>query len=473
MPGPMKAKQTVSDEQLAEFIGIIGGSCVLKSDVDYDDARSVWNLSIDKSPQIIVRCKGVADVIRCVNFAQENKLLVAVRGGGHNVAGNSTCDGGMVIDLGSMKAVRTDVPNKRVRVEGGATIRDVDRETLMFGLAVPLGIVSETGIAGLTLCGGHNWLNRLHGFACDNLILVDLITAKGEFVTASEDQNPDLFWAIRGGGGNFGIVVSFEFKAHAVGPMITFAGPFYPADDAARIMRAWRDHIKNAPDAYTSNFLFWTIPHHPGFPEELHGRDVVIPSGVYCGPAAEGEAFTKPLLELGTPLLDLSGQIPYEGIQQAFDPFFTSQDKRYNYWKSLYMDGLTDAVIGKIVDRAKNRPDPWTLLAIRHMGGAAGRISSDASALGGRDANFMLSIDTSWTDPTKEQDAIVWTRNFWTEMKEGTKGSAYLNFMSDDDDHDALMRASYGTLGYDRLKAAKSSYDPDNFFSLNQNISPD
>lgn len=463
---------TIPNAALIDFSAELRGTCITSASSEFEQARSVWNASIDKKPALIIRCAGVADVIRAVRFARTHELLVAVRGGGHNVAGNATCDGGMVIDLGGMNAVHTDVSNQSVRVEGGATIRDVDRETQMFGLAVPLGIVSETGIGGLTLCGGHSWLTRLHGFACDNLISVDIVTAEGNLITASKAENPDLFWALQGGGGNFGIAVSFKYRAHSIGNMVTFCAPFYPMENAAEIMRFWRDHMKSAPDAFTANFVLWSIPPHENFPVDIHGKPVAIPTGVYCGPEDEAMEFIQPLRELGEPLLDLSGPIPYEAVQQAFDPYFSSDDKRFNYWKSLYMDELSDASIDAIVARAKNRPNPWTLIPVRHLGGRGGSASAKDSALGGRDANFMLSIDTSWTDPAQSKEAVGWTRSFWSEMAEGTSGRAYLNFLGEDDDHETLLRASYGEDVYARLKAVKTKYDRNNFFSLNQNIPP-
>jgi len=332
--------------------------------------------------------------------------------------------------------------------------------------------VSKTGIAGLTLCGGHSWLTRKHGFACDNLVSVDLVTADGRYLTASETENADLFWAVRGGGGNFGIVTSFEFEAHPIGPEITFCAPFYPMEDAARIFRHWRDFVADAPDDYTASFVFWSVPPHELFPAELHGRAIVIPAGVHCGPVAEGAKFIQPLRELGEPLLDLSGPIPYLGVQQAFDPFFNTKRERHNYWKSLYLDTLDDDAIDSIVARGLDRPNPWTLMPIRHMGGAAARVPADATALGGRDANFMLSIDTSWTDSADSDRAISWTREFWDEMQHGTRGGVYLNFVSDGEDNEAMLRASYGDANYERLVDVKTKYDPENFFRLNQNVQP-
>jgi hypothetical protein len=462
----------IGDEAVAGFATRMRGACFTPGDAGYDDARIVWNGSIDKRPAVIARCSGVADVIDAVNFARANDLLVAVRGGGHNVAGNSVCDGGIVIDLGAMNAARVDVAARRVRAGGGATIGDVDHETQAFGLAVPLGIVSKTGIAGLTLCGGHSWLARKHGFACDNLLSVDVVTADGRYLSASETENADLFWAVRGGGGNFGIVTSFEFEAHPIGPEVTLCAAFYPMADAAVSFRRWRDFVVDAPEEFTSQFAFWSVPPHEMFPVELHGRAVVIASGVHCGPVAEGMRFIQPLRELGKPLLDISGPIPYLAAQQAFDPFFTIKRERMNYWKSLYLDALDEDSIDRIVARGLDRPNPWTLMPIRHMGGAAARMPAHATALGGRDAPFMLSIDTAWTDAGDSDRAIAWTREFWDEMRQNTRGSIYLNFLSDDEDNEAMLRAAYGDGNYERLVDVKTKYDPENFFRLNQNIQP-
>ena len=466
------ANQSVTDnEAIAILANGMRGVCITPTDASYNDARAVWNGSIDKYPTVIAQCSGVADVIDAINFARANRVPVAVRGGGHNVTGNAVCDDGIVIDLGAMNAVRVNVAARRVRAGGGATIGDVDRETQVFNLAVPLGVVSKTGIAGLTLCGGHSWLTRKHGFACDNLISVDMVTADGRFLTASESENADLFWAVRGGGGNFGIVTSFEFQAHPIGPDVVLCAPFYAMKDAAGIFRRWRDYVANAPDEYTTQFTFWSVPSHESFPAELHGRAVVIPTGVHCGPTAEGERYTRPLRELGEPLLDLSGPIPYVAVQQAFDPFFTKRE-RLNYWKSLYLEALEDDAIDRIVARGLDRPNPWTLMPIRHMGGAGGRVPADATALGGRDAPFMLSIDTSWTDPADSDRAIAWTREFWEEMRQGTRGTVYLNFAGQGEDTEAMMRASYGDANYERLVEIKTKYDPTNMFRLNQNIRP-
>jgi hypothetical protein len=462
----------IDSEAIAAFGNCLTGSILTPEDPDYDAARVVWNGAIDKHPRLIARCAGVADVIDAVKFARESGLPLAVRGGGHNVAGNSVCDDGIVIDLGLMNAIRVDPAARRVRAGGGATIGAVDRETQLFGLAVPLGVVTGTGIAGLTLCGGHSWLTRKHGFACDNLISLDMVTADGRYLTASEDENAELFWAVRGGGGNFGIVTSFEFRAHPVGPEVTLCGVFYPLEGGRRVYRGWRDTLADAPEDFTSQCAIWSIPAHPNFPAEIHGRPVIAAVGVHCGPAKEAQAFIKPLRELAEPLLDISGPIAYLDVQQAFDPFFLEKAERLHFWKSLYLDQLDDRAIDQILARCMERPNPWTLVTTRLMGGASARVPASATALGGRQSPYMLSIDTGWTDKADSERAIAWTRDFWQEMRVGGSGATYLNFVGAGEDSEELMRASYGAENYQRLVDIKTKYDPENLFRLNQNIRP-
>ncbi len=463
---------TQTIDKVSTFSSVLTGSALRPDDPGYDDARVVWNGAIDKRPAIIVRCAGVADVIDAVKFARTSGLPVAVRGGGHNVAGNAVCDDGIVIDLGLMNSIRVDPHNRRVRAQGGATIGAVDRETQVFGLAVPLGVVTGTGIAGLTLCGGHSWLTRKHGFACDNLLSVDMVTAEGRFLTASENQNADLFWAVRGGGGNFGIVTSFEYRAHPIGPDVMLCAPFYSLDDGPAVYRGWRDYLANAPDDYTSQCAIWSIPQHENFPAELHGREVIIPIGVHSGALEEAEAFIQPLRQLGDPLIDISGPIRYLDVQQAFDPFFLEKAERLHFWKSLYLDSLEDDCIDRILARGADRPNPWTLITTRLMGGASARVPLDSAALGGRQSPYMLSIDTGWTEKSQSGQAIAWTREFWEEMRADGAGSAYLNFVGAGEDSEDMMRASYGDENYRRLVEIKTRYDPTNLFRLNQNIRP-
>jgi FAD/FMN-containing dehydrogenase len=465
-------KSEMSPDAIKTLGKTLTGAVITPEDPDYDEARKVWNGAIDKRPALIIRCAGVADVIDAVNFARQSGLPLAVRGGAHNVAGNAVCDKGIVIDLSEMKDIRVDPKTGRVRAGGGATIGAVDRETQLFGLAVPLGVVTGTGIAGLTLCGGHSWLTRKHGFACDNLVSVDLVTADGRYLTASEEENSDLFWALRGGGGNFGIVTSFEFQAHPVGPEVTLCAAFYPLEEGRSVYRGWRDYLADATEDFTSQCAIWSIPVHENFPAELHGRAVIIAVGVHSGPTEDALAFIQPLRELAEPLLDISGPIPYLDVQQAFDPFFLGKGDRLHFSKSLYLESLDDAAIDRILARCADRPDPWTLVTTRLMGGASARVPAAAAALGGRDAPFMLSIDTGWTDKADSEAAIAWTRDFWQEMRADGQGSAYLNFVGAGEDSEELMRASYGTDNYERLVDIKTRYDPENLFRLNQNIRP-
>ena len=464
---------TIEAEALEAFVAGQRGASLTAADDGYDAARVIWNGSSDKRPAIIAQCVGAADVIAAVNFARDHDLRVAVRGGGHNVAGNAMNDDGIVIDLSPMNSVRVDVEAQTARAGPGCTLGDVDRETQAFGLAAPMGVVSLTGIAGFTLCGGLGWLRRKHGMACDALTSVDIVTADGKFLTASKSENADLFWAVRGGGGNFGVVTSFEYELYPVGPVVTLAAPFYRlGDDAADIMGRWNDFMATAPEEVSSNCMFWSIPQHPAFPEELHGTAFVLPVAVHTGALEEGEALLQPLRELGEPILDLSGQIPYyNGVQAAFDPLF-AKGERLNYWKSLYLDRIDAAGIARIVARAKDRPNPWSLIAFWHLGGAMNRVDPAETALGVRDASYLYSLDTSWTDHADDERAIAWTRDAWAEMQDYSNGATYLNFPGQGEEGETLLRASYGSDNYDRLVEIKSRYDPTNLFRMNQNIPP-
>ena len=385
----------IDGSTVEEFRDGLRGRSLTAADTEYDEARIIWNASADKHPAIIVQCSGTADVIDAINFSRQHEILLAVRGGGHNVAGNAVCDGGLVIDLSIMNSVRVDPNSRRAQVGGGALLGDVDRETQAFGLAAPLGVVSLTGVAGLTLCGGLGWLRRKHGTASDALVSVDMVTADGSFVKASAHENSDLFWAVRGGGGNFGVVTSFEFELYPVGPMVTLCAPFYPmGDSTGDLIRRWREFMAEAPEELSSQLLFWSVPAHPNFPQELQGTPVVIVAAVYTGPIDTGEKLIQPLRELGTPILDLSGPLPYVGVQTAFDPLFV-KGERQNYWKSLYVDELEDDAIEQICTRALDRPDPWALIALWHLGGTMNRVDPAQTALGERSAPYLYSLDTS------------------------------------------------------------------------------
>lgn len=444
------------------------GETILPSDDGYDDARTVWNGMIDKHPTIIAHCTGVADVIDAVNFARENALLVAVRGGGHNVAGSAVCDDGIVIDLSEMNGVVVDTDNRTVRAQAGATWGEVDRETQAFGLVTPGGVVSTTGIAGLTLGGGYSWIRRKYGLTSDNLRSANIVTADGEFLTASEEQNTDLFWALRGGGGNFGVVTSFEYELHELGPEVRHVAVMYPLETAPKIYREWREFMDGAPDEITSQATIWSVPEHELFPEELHGTPIIIVAAVYAGPVEEGKRVLQPLREFEPPVLDLSESGPYTHLQQQFDPFFPEGD-RY-YWKSRYLDDLDADAIETIIDHAKDRPSPRTLVPLRVRGGEVNRIDPSATAFAERRSPYLLSIDSTWVDPEDDEANIEWTREFWEAMEPYASESMYFNF-SMLEEGDGMVRTTFRE-NYERLVDVKTAYDPRNLFRLNQNIEP-
>jgi FAD/FMN-containing dehydrogenase len=459
-------------EAVGRFRAAMRGETFAPGDGGYEAARAVWNGLIDRRPGLIVRCTGAADVIDAVGFAREHGLLVAVRGGGHNVAGTAVCDGGLVIDLSAMRGVRVD-PAAGTARGGGATWGDLDRETQAFGLATAGGVVSTTGIAGLTLGGGLGWLRRAHGLSCDNVVSFDVVTADSRLRTVSETREPDLFWALRGGGGNFGVVTSFEYRLHPVGPMVTLCAPLYaaePPDAAARVLRAWRDAVAEAPDEITAEALFWTVPAAPDFPEEAHGRRVIVLPAVSIAPPEEAERSLAPLRELGEPVADLSGPIPWVALQTAFDALFPAGELRY-YWKSLYLSALGDDVIDVLVARAVDRPSPATLVAVWLLGGAMARVPAEATAFGRRDAPFMISVDSTWAEPAESERNVAWTRELWSDLQAFSSGGVYLNFPGLGEEREALVRAAYGD-NYARLVELKGRYDPTNLFRSNQNIPP-
>jgi FAD/FMN-containing dehydrogenase len=446
----------------------IRGQVITPAGEDYDDVRRVWNGMIDRYPAVIVRCLGASDVIAAVNFAREYNLEISVRGGGHNVAGHAVNNDGMMIDLSLMRGVRVNPRARTVQVQGGAIWSDVDRETQLFGLAVPNGHVSTTGVAGLTLGGGYGHLRNKYGLTADNLISVEIVTANGRLLIASEHEHEDLFWAVRGGGGNFGIVTSFEFRCHPIGTTVYRSAPFYPIEMAGDVIRQWRDFMASAPDEYTSNVAFWTIPDVPAFPEAARGRDVVGVLGVYCGDPAAGEVYTRPMRALGEPVLDLSGAAPYLAIQSGWDPFFPHGDLNY-YWKSTHLAALTDEAIDILAAIGMQKPTPMSLMLLWHFGGAVTRVEPTATAFWSRKISFMLSFDATWASPADAEACIRWSREGVRTMQEFSDGGSYLNFPGMGEEGEALVRAAYGG-NYERLVAIKTKYDPTNLFHLNQNI---
>jgi len=446
------------------------GTLLRAGDEGYEEARQVWNGLIDRRPALIVRCSGSADVIDAVNFAREHNLLVSVLGGGHNVAGTAVCEGGLMIDLSQMKGIFVDPTTRTAQAQGGVTWGDLDRETQVFGLAAPGGVVSTTGIAGLSLGGGLGWLRSKYGLSCDNILSVDLVTAAGQLLTVSETENSDLFWGIRGGGGNFGIVTSFKFRLHPVGPLVMFVATMYPAESTTGVLRAWRDFMANAPDELSSQAYIWTVPSVAPFPEEAQGRRVMIITGLYAGPAEEGERVVQPLREFAAPLVDLSGVMPYVGVQQMFDPFLPKREQLY-YFKSLNLDRLSDELIEVIAPRAVDPPAPKVLIAIWHYGGALSRVGVADTAFRGRDARFLFSVDAIWDDQQDSEKVIGWSRDFLAALQPFSPGGLYVNFAGFGEEGEALVKAAYGA-NYDRLVALKNKYDPTNLFRLNQNIKP-
>jgi len=445
------------------------GTVISPDHPDYDAAREVWNGMIDKRPAVIARCADTADVATAVRFAVDHDLTLAIRGGGHNVAGTALADDGLVIDLSAMRAVRVDAARRTVHVEGGATWAEVDRVTAPLGLAAPGGVVSDTGVAGLALSGGVSHQRRRDGMTIDNLVSAEVVLADGRHVRASADEHSDLYWALRGGGGNFGVVTSFELRLHELGPEVFALNVAYPVADAARVLTGWRDAVADAPDELSTSGFIWSLPLVDELPEHLRGLPYVCVAGMWAGDPDEGERAMQPLRELATPLLDLSARVDYIDLQLSLDPFFPAGHRRY--WKALYLDGFSDAAIDTTVDWSLRRPSPDTLVIVRHCGGAIARVGADETAFGDRSSEWMLSIDSSWTDAADDNDNIAYTRAFWDAVVPFSNGQTYFNFPGLLEEGDAAVRASYGA-NHERLARIKAAYDPDNRFALNQNIRP-
>lgn len=458
-----------SKSQTLEQIEGFRGRFISPDGADYDNARAVWNGVIDRRPRLIARCIGTADVVAAVRFAREHDLEIAVRGGGHNVAGTAVCDDGIVIDLSAMRAVRVDAAERRAWVQGGALWGDVDHETQAHGLAVTGGIVSHTGVAGLTLGGGIGWLMRKHGLSVDNLLAADVVTADGKLLRASKDEHPDLFWALRGGGGNFGVVTSFEFRLHAVGPIV-LAGPiFWDASNAREVIRFYRDFIRHAPDELGTVVRFGTAPPLAVIPEHLHWRPVVMVGACYAGPTEDGEKALRPLCAFRNPLLDLVGPSPYTDFQSALD---STVPHGWNYyWKSTHLPELRDDLIDVICEHAFSGASPRSYVAMFHLKGAVGRVAEGKTAFGNRQTSHAITLDGVWRpgEDFGERDT-EWARRFFAALGRFRAG-VYINFLAGDEDP-GRIRAAYGDTVYHRLVDVKTKYDPDNIFHHNQNIRP-
>lgn len=462
------ATTTLEAETVNELGKSLRGRLLTRDSDGYHQARTVWNAMIDRHPALILQCVSTEDVVKAVRFADDQDLLVAVRGGGHNIAGNAVCDGGLMIDLSLMKTVEVDQANRRARVAAGATLGDFDREAQAFGLATPLGINSTTGVAGLTLGGGFNWLSRRYGLAIDNLISADVVTAKGELLTASESQNADLFWAIRGGGGNFGVVTSFEFRLHEVGPDVLSGLIVHPLNAARDVLRFYRDFIKDTPDEFVCWFVMRHAPPLPFLLPEWHGKEILGLAVCYCGrDLAEGERIAQPLRQFGQPIADVVAPHLYAVWQSILDPLLTPGMR--NYWKSHDVAEMSDGLIDVLVDFAGRLPDPQTEIAFAQLGGAVSRVPADATAYGHRDGQFVINMHGRWEDPAKDAECISWARELFRASAPFSTGAVYVNFMTQEEQD--RVRSAYGN-NYNRLVQIKNKYDPTNLFRMNQNIQP-
>lgn len=447
------------------------GQLITADHSDYDTARAVWNGVIDRRPRVIARCSGTADVVAAVRFARDHDLEVAIRGGGHNVAGTAVCDDGIVIDLSAMRAVWVDPAGRTARVQGGALWADVDHETQAHGLATPGGIVGHTGVAGLTLGGGIGWLMRKHGLTVDNLLGAEVVTAEASIVRASADEHPDLFWALRGGGGNFGVVTSFRFALHPVGPTV-MAGPvFWAADDTVDVLRFYRDFAAEAPDELGNVVRLGTVPPLPIIPEHLHWRPAISVSSCYAGAVEDGERVMRTLRQVGAPLVDLIAPKPYVAHQRGLDA--TVPHGWHYYWKSTNLADLSDDAITVMADQAYTAGSPRSYAVMFHMGGAVGRIPEDATAYAGRDVAHNININGVWLPEESGEHATAetdWAQRFLQALEPHRAPGVYVNFLDSDDV--GRVREAYGDSIYRRLAEVKAKYDPDNVFHHNKNVLP-
>jgi len=456
----------IGEATIAEFAGGLRGTAIRPGDQDYDSARSIWNAAHHRNPALIVRCAGVADVMRTVDFARSEGLPLAVRGGGHSIPGFSTVDGGIVLDLSPMKGVRVDPEARTVAAEAGCLWSDLDAETQQFGLAVTGGLVSTTGIAGLTTGGGVGWLMRKHGLTCDNLVGADVVTADGQFVHASAQENPELFWGLRGGGGNFGVVTSFEYQLHEVGPTVFCGLVFYPAEEAEQVLRGYHEACTHVPDELTSVVNLTMAPPVPFLPESAHGKPIVAVLGCWAGDVEAGEAATAAFRSLGTVVADIFDARPYVAWQQLLDPLFPKG--MHNYFRSAFLPAADDAAMGALLDSFTSLPNALSEVHLYRLGGAVGAVAADATAFSHRDQDYLVEV--IGRTPTAEgfSEVVQWGRGVTTSL--GPDAATYVNFTGEGDA--TSVRTPYPPETYRRLVALKDEYDPGNLFRLNQNIPP-
>lgn len=450
-----------SADRFADLRSGVRGEVITAGAPAYDEARRVFNSAIDRRPVAIVRCRGTADVVHAVNFARTQRLALSVRGGGHNVAGQAIVEGGVVVDLSAMRSVWVDPKGRRVRVQGGATWADVDRETQLFGLATPGGLVSGTGVAGFTLGGGIGWLVREFGLACDNLVGAEVVLATGSVLHVTETEHPELLWALRGGGGNFGVVTSFEFLLHEVGPVVYGGGLFYERDGADRRLAALAEFVKSAPEKLTTLVVLANAPPAPFLPAYLHGKPIMALAFCYDGATSDGEAALAPLkTALGPPVADLSGPLPFTALQSMFDA--TAPHGRRHYWKSLMFDELGEEHIGALLEQSARAPSPLTEIHIHQMGGAVRREPRGGSSFAHRDPSFIVNLVSQWIEPADDRRCTDWARQAWEALRPLSTGHVYVNFLTDTNAN--AVAPAYSTQALSRLAQVKDRYDPENLF---------
>ncbi len=462
-----RSVQTLHGADIDAFARQISGGVLTRTDASYDDARKVWNGTVDRRPALIARCLQTGDVQAAVRFAATRRMLISVRGGGHHIAGNAVAEGGLMIDLSAMRDIRIDAARRTALVGPGALLADFDREAQAHGLATPLGINSTTGVAGLTLGGGFGWLTRRHGMTIDNLLGATVVTADGALRFASAQSEPELFWALRGGGGNFGVVTSFEFRLHPVGPEVYAGLVVYPFAQARQVLRAWRDFTMEAPDELSVWTVLRKAPPLPFLPASAHGTEVVVLPLVYSGDVAAGERAVAPVLRFGDPLGVAVGPTPYAGFQQAFDPLLTAGGR--NYWKSNNFSSLSDAAIDLTIASIARLPGPECEIFVAQLGGAMARVKPDATAFVGRDARYIMNVHGRWSEPGDDERVRAWARRVFQDAAPHATGSGYVNFLTEDEGE--RVAASYGA-NYARLQAVKRRFDPGNLFRMNLNITP-
>jgi len=462
------ATTTLSSATIDALRGRLRGALCLPGEPGYEQARTIWNAMIDRRPALVVRAVGAGDVIQAVDLARAHGLVLAIRGGGHNIAGNAVCEQGLMIDLSPMKSVRIDPHGRTARVEPGVTLGEFDREAQTFGLATPLGINSTTGVAGLTLGGGFGWLSRKHGLTIDNLLGADVVTADGKLVHANDRENPDLFWAIRGGGGNFGVVTSFEFELHPVGPEVLAGLIVHPFSRARELLDGYRRFVADAPPELTVWVVMRKAPPLPFVPQEFHGKEVLIFALCYAGDIEKGKKAVAPLQALGKPIADVVGPTPFAGWQTAFDPLLTPGAR--NYWKSHDFVTLSDGAINTMLDFVGRLPSPDCEVFVGNLGQAVNRVPVDATAYPHRNVEFVLNVHTRWNDAAQDQECVGWARQLFDKMAPYATGGVYVNFMPEDESQ-RVRTGAYGP-NYDRLARLKGKYDPKNLFRQNQNIVP-